>query len=558
MLRSTALAATLLSVGCRAAPLPDRSADADLRRHLQNQTLFGGNVYVINPELPEPEAQQGGPQAVPNSSAIVLTAIATEAVPLYVVPVLPADVLLKMDSISMTVKDSIYKGTGQIVANSNFTFKISSFSQINSTFAVLSSNSGDELLIMNGHSALKFGDDSAMTGTYVICSGSVACARAEVDGLDVPFYTAAADEALATIGISLNASSTDVGRQRRNYYGARGNQRLPDGYYWPSHCNPPHGPSNGYLSCIRSGYCCPVRKSPQLPQLPTNHDYQSRARRASDTAFDKLRAVLDFLRYAHDKIDRDDCKRALFNKPFGDPLSAAAEFNKMTISIGVFGSASIAGVQNTCGVTLHFGENGQRACTSNNALGLSQDIVGMGGAVSVTLSPEYLGGFGNVGSTSDDGLTASSVNLGYKNAGMSITFVHNLKEWGTDYAEYKVKGSGPEQAKNALVDFAGAFGTAKAIGVGFSYGHSVPAVPVPVSFSSDYIIEEQVAHCWHYGTYKGGSCRSKMDDYPVKDGDTCAALNVLKGLKKELDYAKQTDRTGMTSWVCSLTNGFLC
>lgn len=79
MLRFTALAATLLA-GCRAAPLPDRSADADLRRHIQVQT-DGGNVYVINPALPEPEAHPDVPAATVGATRTSTEAPAVTNIP---------------------------------------------------------------------------------------------------------------------------------------------------------------------------------------------------------------------------------------------------------------------------------------------------------------------------------------------------------------------------------------------------------------------------------------------------------------------------------------------
>jgi hypothetical protein len=187
--------------------------------------MIGSTTYAVSKSTENTAKVSGNDELVGrDGSTIVMTASPKEDAPLYLIPVLPTDVLKKMEALTLTIADPVLRSTGQpIPGNVNQTFKLDSFFQINSTYAVLGSATGDELKILNGYAGLTFGDSSVMSGSYPICGGTTTCARTQIAGLDLPRYMADAKAALLSIGVNTNTpernSSATVCRSRRGQHG---------------------------------------------------------------------------------------------------------------------------------------------------------------------------------------------------------------------------------------------------------------------------------------------------------------------------------------------------
>lgn len=186
--------------------------------------------------------------------AIAVTAVAVEDAPLYIIPVLPDDVIKRMGSITVSVDMSTdldnSSGTDAVTAfstglpqdfnidHAEYTFNIATFAKVNSTCAILSSAAGDVLLLNAGRATLTFGAASAFSGTVGVCSAAASCSRTSVNGMDIEGYMRAADAALVSAGIRAPFhydpvkypfpdqvdNGRDSGRQRRSHM-----NRV---YYW--------------------------------------------------------------------------------------------------------------------------------------------------------------------------------------------------------------------------------------------------------------------------------------------------------------------------------------
>jgi len=158
--------------------------------------------------------------------AIAVTAVAVEDAPLYIIPVLPDDVIKRMGSITVSVGFDTSSNTSSFkfglplgfnIDRMNYTFNVASFAKVNSTCAVLSSEVGDVLLLNAGRATLTFGAASAFSGTVLVCSAAASCSRTSVNGMDIAGYMRAADAALTSAGIAVPGA--DSGRTRRQWLG---------------------------------------------------------------------------------------------------------------------------------------------------------------------------------------------------------------------------------------------------------------------------------------------------------------------------------------------------
>jgi hypothetical protein len=194
---------------------------------------IGSVVHSVNVASEDQAKVSGTSELVAaDGTTIALTAVAVEDAPLYIIPVLPDDVIKRMDSITVSVgfetsandDDDDVAATANVTAFStglppgfnissmNYTFNIASFAKVNSTCAILSSSVGDVLFLNAGEAVLTFGAASPFSGVFGVCSATASCSRTSVSGIDIAGYARAADAALTSAGIDVPAGG---GRQRR-------------------------------------------------------------------------------------------------------------------------------------------------------------------------------------------------------------------------------------------------------------------------------------------------------------------------------------------------------